>query len=175
MPNQTVFSLIYSHSISMDNHTNDFFAEVYKIRPSIIIGEILVFLSTCLLIPIFCSIIWYEKFGSDNKRTVLNKLAASICWCAILIEILVQIPEWIRYCFGPLPSFFCYLHLVFTNTLAIQVMLIFDAISILRYIFIFWLKNPYSFCDDFWTVFLNLWMFSFSLMSEIIFVILPGK
>ena len=175
MANQTLFLIDDSHNISKDNCANDFFCELYKIRPSIIIGEIFVFLSTCILIPTLYSIIQYEKFGSDNKRTVLNKLAASICWCAILIEILVQIPEWIRYCFGPLPSFFCYLHLVFTNTLAIQVMLIFDAISILRYIFIFWLKNPYSFWDDFWTVFLNLWMFSFSLMSEIIFVILPGK
>ena len=175
MANQTLFLIDDSHNISKDNCANDFFCELYKIRPSIIIGEIFVFLSTCILIPTLYSIIQYEKFGSDNKRTVLNKLAASICWCAILIEILVQIPEWIRYCFGPLSSFFCYLHLVIKNTLAIQLMLLFDAISILRYIFIFWLKNPYSFCDDFWTVFLNLWMFSFSLMSEIIFVILPGK
>ena len=163
-----------SINTSMDNHANEFFSEVYKIRPSIIIGVIITSVSICILIPVLYSIIWYEKFGSDKKRTVLNKLAGSVCWCTILVHVLVQIPELIRFCFGPFPTFICYLQLVFKNTLATQLMLIFDTISILKYIFIFWLKNPYNFCDDFWTVFLNLWMFAFSLMSQIIFANLPG-
>ena len=163
-----------SHNISLDNCENDFFSELYKIRPVAIIIEIFTFLSIGLLIPILYSIIWYEKFGSDKKRTVLDKLVGSVCWCIIVFYTLIQIPELFRIWFGPFPTLLCNLQLVIKNGLAIQLLLTFDTISILRYIFIFWLKNPYSFCDDFWTTFLNLWMFSFSLISQIVFVILPG-
>jgi hypothetical protein len=174
MADQTVLTMNNSDNNSLDNCANDFFTELYKIQPAVIIGLVLAFLSICIIIPIFYSIIWYEKFGSDKKRTVLNKLVGSVCWCIIFAYVFIQIPELIRYCFGPLPTFVCYLNLVIKNTLSIQLMLTFDAISILRYIFIFWLKNPYSFCDDFWTIFLNLWMFSLALISQIAFAILPG-
>ena len=162
------------HNISVDTYEEDFFSGLYKIRPSENIGVTLPLMSICILIPVLYSIIWYEKFGSDKKRTVLNKLVGSVCWYTIVVYMVVQIPELIRYCYGPLPTFLCYLHLIIKSTLAIQLMLIFDAISILRYIFIFWLKNPFNFSDDFWNVFINLWIFSFSLMSQIVFVILPG-
>ena len=174
MANKTFIPMDNLQNISVDNCENDFFSEVYTIRPSIIIGVILSSVSICIIIPVLYSIIWYEKFGSDNKRTVLNKLAGSVCWYTILLHVLIQIPELIRYCLGPLPSPFCYFHSVIKYVIAIQLMLIFDTISILRFIFIFWLKNPYRFSDDFWTVFLSLWIFSFSLMSQIVYVSLPG-
>ena len=174
MENQTVFGMDNLHNISADTYEEDFFPGLYKLRPSVIIGLFLTLISICVLIPVLYSIIWYEKFGSDKKRTVLNKLVGSVCWYTIVVYMVVQIPELIRYCYGPLPTFLCYLHLIIKSTLAIQLMLIFDAISILRYIFIFWLKNPYNFSDDFWNVFINLWISSFSLMTQIVFVILPG-
>ena len=98
MANKTFIPMDNLQNISVDNCENDFFSEVYTIRPSIIIGVILSSVSICIIIPVLYSIIWYEKFGSDNKRTVLDKLAGSVCWYTILLHVLVQIPELIRYC-----------------------------------------------------------------------------
>ena len=44
------------------------------------------------------------------------------------------------------------------NALAIKVILHLDSIVIIRYIFIFLLKNPMNFKDDFWCLFINLWV-----------------
>ncbi len=41
--------------------------------------------------------------------------------------------------------------------------------------YIFWLKDPASFNDDFWNCFLNIWIAGFSCISQFIFVYLPGK
>jgi hypothetical protein len=44
---------------------------------------IAVFLSVILsliVIPSLYGIIWFERFGSDSKKTLINQLFASICW-----------------------------------------------------------------------------------------------
>jgi hypothetical protein len=46
---------------------------------------------------------------------------------------------------------------------------------IFRYIFIFWLKNPAAFNDDFWSVFVNLWIFLFAWLSQIAVIFGPGR
>ena len=33
-----------------------------------------------VIVSALCFIIWFEKFGSDKKRTLINKLAALLCW-----------------------------------------------------------------------------------------------
>jgi hypothetical protein len=40
-------------------------------------------------------------------------------------------------------------------------------IMLIRYIFIFWLKNPAGFRDDFWSLFLKVWVTIFSWISVI--------
>ena len=157
------------------NNSSDFFSGVFEKRHSLTIGVVLSILSIFVYIPILLCVIWYEKFGSDKKRTVLNKLVASVCWSAIYSNLLCQIPEIIRYCFGPLPTLICCMHFVVKNVFAIQMILLYDAITVMRYLFIFWLKNPSSFCDDFWTTYINVWIFSFSLISQTAHVILPGN
>ncbi len=55
-----------------------------------------------LLCPIFCdgillgplalySIIWFERFGSDEKRTLLNMLFSMICWTCIGFCLCIQV------------------------------------------------------------------------------------
>jgi hypothetical protein len=60
-------------------------------------------------------------------------------------------------------------------TTAIHLMLLHDAAIIVKYIFIFHLKNPTVIQDDFWNLFINLWIFIVSLISQIIFQMLPGR
>ena len=44
-----------------------------------------------------------------------------------------------------------------------------------RYFFIFHMKNPTAVQDDYWTMFINMWVFGFVLISEIVYQALPGK
>ena len=73
--------------------------------------------TTCLTIsffgiffgPVFIySIIWYEKYGSDNKRTILNMYASMFCWEFLKFILFVQIPDTMRYIVGPLHYGVCY-------------------------------------------------------------------
>ena len=74
----------------------------------------------------------FEKFGSDNKRTILNKLVSSICFCSIVYFGILQPMEKMRYIFGRLPAWMCGLHFVVYNSIVVQFLLLCDAISIFR-------------------------------------------
>ena len=50
-----------------------------------------------------------------------------------------------------------------------------DAMLIIKYIFIFHLKNPTAVQDDFWTFWINLWTFAFFLLSTTVVNTLPGR
>jgi len=54
------------------------------------------------------SIIWFEKYGCDSKRTVLNRIASIICWTGFEYLFFIQIFETLRFVYGPLPKAFCF-------------------------------------------------------------------
>ena len=45
---------------------------------------------------------------------------------------------------------------------------------IVRYVFIFWLKNPACLLDDFWNWFLSVWIVGFSAVTQFVFMLQPG-
>ena len=51
---------------------------------------------TVLNIALYYGIIWFERFGSDKPRTLINQLFASVCWSGMFWMFLVQIPFVIR-------------------------------------------------------------------------------
>ncbi len=51
----------------------------------------------------------------------------------------------------------------------------FDAIIIVKYVFVFHIKNPTTIQDDFWTIFINLWIFIFDLIVLIVYAVWPGR
>ena len=114
---------------------------------------------------LYC-VIWYEKFGSDNKRTLINMLATLSCWTVIEILLAVEIPEIFRYVYGPLNPTFCHIHQFLRSRLYSDLLLQLDAVAIVRYISIFWLKNPAGLKDEFWIVFLNLFLKTFNIMTN---------
>ena len=103
---------------------------------------ILSIISGIVLIPFAYSIIWYEKFGSDKKRTLINKLVASLCWNEIAFFSTMQILYVVRFYFGPLPPFLCFWMFVIRKTIIINGIFTLNSMSLVRFIFIFWLKNP---------------------------------
>ena len=55
------------------------------------------------------SVIWFERFGSDNKRTLLNMLFSQMCWIIIGYIFIAQITEMARYVVGPMFGWVCFL------------------------------------------------------------------
>jgi hypothetical protein len=104
----------------------------------------------------------------------VNQTISSVCWSIVIWIVFVQIPEMIRYISNPFSSTFCFVHLLLKNALVMQATLLFDAAIIVRYLFIFWLKDPFHFQDDFWYLYVNLWILSFSLATQFIYLFLPG-
>jgi len=154
---------------------NDFFQELFENRPSKILSVIFSAVVAFLLIILVYGIAWHEHFGSDKKRTMINKLASSLCWTWFEWVILIQFPDMVRYIFGPFPHQLCYFQLALKNAIFTQALLYFDGIIITRYIFIFWLKNPTVFQDDFWNLLINIWIFGFVHIIQIIYYLMPGR
>ena len=65
-------------------------------------------------------IIWYEKYGSDKKRILVNRLLTSLCWTGIVVDIMVTPLDMLRYFYGPLPVQLCYFQLILKNVLNVQ-------------------------------------------------------
>ena len=122
----------------------------------------------------WCSIIWFERFGSDLKRMFVNQTISSVCWSMLTWIVFIQIPEMIRYFSKPFSTNCCFAHLLLKNALIVQAFLFFNASNVVRYLFIFRLKDPFNFQDDFWYLFANLWVVTFSLSSQFVYLYLPG-
>ena len=117
------------------------------------------FLFTLVICCLCAGIIWYEQFGSDLKRILINQLVSSFCWMALLGCILVVFADLLMYFFRPFPIWFCYLNVLTRNAVIMNLFLLLDSIIIVRYAFIFWLKDPLSFVDTFWCFFINVCSF----------------
>ena len=131
-------------------------------NPLLIISLLLSVLVTIFGPPLLFAVIWFERFGSDKKRTLLNMLVNMNCWTGIAFIILGQIPVIIIYTFGPLPVMFCLLHTTVRLSIICSILMIFNAIIIFRFIYIFKLKNPAAFRDNFWCLFVSLWIYIIS-------------
>ena len=92
-------------------------------------------------------IIYYERNGRFRYRTVLNQLFSSVCLAIFLFVQLIYIPESIRFMIGPLNKTICNILVVLKRILINDILLTFDAIAILRYVFIFQMPN-FAVIDD---------------------------
>ena len=79
-----------------------------------------------------------------------------------------------RYIFGPTPLFICNLNLFLKRTMTTQAMLFLDSIMLSRFVFIFILRNPTAFQDDFWSLFGNIWILAFCWIGQIVSEIMLG-
>ena len=119
------------------------------------------------------SIIWFEKYGNDTNRTLLNMFASLYCWALLEFIILVQISETARFLFGPLPGLVCYIQLFLRNSLVTVLFKNFMAAT--KYVFVFWLKNPAAFGNEYWCLFICIWSYFFSLVLRTIEFAMSSK
>ena len=67
----------------MKNYSGDFFSGLTEDKP---VKTFCLTFATLVsfVLPFFLySIIWFEHFGSDNKRTLINRFASLGCWTAM--------------------------------------------------------------------------------------------
>lgn len=126
-------------------------------------------------LPAFAAVIWFEKFGSDKKRTIINKLVSTMCYIAIFANVFVQGAFVARFTYGPLPPLPCFWICLAKRLFICTGLLIVDSISGIRYIFIFWLKNPAAFNDDFWHAFVSSWCLLMSFVFQMVRATIPGS
>ena len=145
-----------------DNHNS--FDELYRNRMSKILSILFSFTTAPFIVALFYGIVWYERYGTDNKRTLINKLVASQCWAFIQYYSVLQIIETITFIVGGSPSFVCFGQVMMKNSYKTQFLLFYYSFIIVQYLFIFWVKNPAAVNDDFWSHFVSMWIFGFSIL-----------
>ena len=102
------------------------------------------------LTPFLSAIIWYERFGSDNPRTLMNQLVAFTCWNAIVYNVLnIPLSIFIDF-FGPMSFGFCQFNFVLKNSIILHLVLLFTIIIFVKYLSMFMLKNPTEVTNNFW-------------------------
>ena len=101
---------------------NEFYFEgLDRTRPSKILFISLSIVLTVLSILASYGIIWFERFGSDQKRIFSNQVIALVSWSTIAWYILVQPVDIFLYFYRPLPEAFCLFQLLLKNALVFQV------------------------------------------------------
>ena len=153
----------------------DFFQGVYS-NTSFTPITILVFLMG-VIIGTFgpVSIIWYERNCDNRFRTVLNQMFARSAWYLLAYTILVYIPEGARFLVGPYSEFYCDFHVFFRNILWVAILLTLDCIVLLRYVFVFSLKNFAVICDDVLAMFFNLAILLIAIWGSFVKRFTPGN
>jgi hypothetical protein len=118
------------------------FTAVYEWNASKI-SEILVSLINIIVVtPFAYYIIWYERFGANHRRTLINQLAASICLYLVVYNVFVQSMDIAVTALGPFNFSFCHFRRFARSILIFQFTLITTAITIVKYIYIFVMKTP---------------------------------
>jgi len=166
MPSNDNYSI--SDNCYDDKDTNGFLRDLFKEQsiPVKVISVIFSTVGTIVLIPLTYGIIWYEHFGSDKQRILVNKFVSSLCWTFLEWLFFIQTFDIVSFIVGPMPNSICFTQVLLRNSIPLQVLLFMNGIAVTRYIFIFWLKNPTAFKDDFWSFFLNMWVVGYSLITE---------
>jgi hypothetical protein len=152
--------------MEIGNKTEDYFSGLFENRPSKIGVIVFSFILDAMNMLLAYGIIWYDRFGLDIKQNLMNRLISSLCWAAIIDVPMIHLIEIPRYFFGPKPVLFCFFQSVIKNAFKWQMLLLLDASILARYVFILWLKNPSAVNDDFWSVFINMWIVGVSLITN---------
>jgi len=121
-------------------------------RPSKTIIITVSFVLTIVNALLLYGVIWYQKFGPDRGRTVLDEIFTSFCWIC-MTALTIGITDAVRYIIGPFPKFLCSLILFIKGAIRMEIILFYDTLAIFRYILIFHRKNPMSLDEHFWNKF----------------------
>ena len=167
-------SISQNNSLCSENQiANNFYNLELEHNPFKHIFVIISILIIVVTVVVTTLIIWYEKFGSDKKRTIINQLVSLICWNLIYWCLFIQGAGIARFLYGPFNQTFCFWLVILRRTITTKIIILFDAITTIRFIFIFVLQNPGAFNDDFWSLFLNIWITGMCFVVQFVNASLP--
>jgi hypothetical protein len=159
----------------MENNTDINFKVLLQNHPSKIVSNILAVVTILVFVPLYYFLVWYEHNFQWHRRTLLNQLNAFFCQNIMCYLVFVMGGDILVSMINPLPAWYCHLQ-VFLKGLSVYLLIVtIDVILLVKYAFIFWLKNPASVPDGFWIVFLGFWITGFTCLSQIIYFYLPGR
>ena len=154
---------------------HDYFGGLMENRASKIGSVLFSQLGNCIALFLTFCIIWYEKFGNTEYKTVINRITEQTWWLVLAYYGTIQQIEIARYVFGPLPWTLCQLT-VFAKLFATMYgIVLLDIIIITRYLFIFWIRNPVSLNDELLGAFITMWALMVSFIVQFVLMMMPGK
>ena len=155
--------------------TNDYFENFYSTYASspTTVCVYIVGLVTGILGPI--SVIWYERNCGNRFRTVINQIFSATHWYLLLYTLLVYLPDGIRFLYGPYGETFCNIHGFIQNVLWASTLLSVDTMLVLRYIFVFHMRNFAVVNDDLLARILNLSIWTISVWGYVVRRLTPGN
>jgi hypothetical protein len=94
------FSLL--SKVSNETDTNNL-SVIENFNNNVVVDAHFIFAIVTIIVvtPLAFGIIWYEKFGSDKKRTLINKLFSSFCFGIIAWNLIIQTFTVVRFIHGP--------------------------------------------------------------------------
>jgi len=156
------------------NSSENFFPILLDNNPPKLLYVIFSILSVITFVPLYSSMIWYQKFGNEHKQTLINQLTAFMGWIIIFFLLFILPGSICIALASPLPGWFCHIQIVLRNTATTALIVTLDFIMLIKYAYIFWLKNPGAVHEDFWNCFLTLWIIGFSFGTQFSFLFWPG-
>ena len=130
---------------------------------------------TCIVTtPFYFLIMRFEK--NCHYRTLVNQMISSAMYTTLTHNTISMPLTMYVYFASPLNSpTFCKIYLIIHNIGAYHCLMLLDAMLIVKFIFVHFLKNPTAVQDDFWNLFLNMWVFGFQIITQTVIHTLPGK
>ena len=144
-----------------ENYPSKFFAIIFSIMGGLIVN------------PILYLIIQFER--DKHYRTLINQLLSVLIYATIFMTVVLHSLKLYHYTVGYMHWFFCFVDVFLKPISAMLNFLLLDAMCLIRYIFIFHLKNPNGMQDDFWKNFLVMWVLSFACLTNFTYYFLPGS
>ena len=156
------------------NIENDFFKDVFSYE-NLSATKICIFALGVLIGFIGAiGIIWYERHGINRFRTVINQMVATGAWC-LLFDLIICICDSFRFLNGPYGLMFCDIETFLKNALWSFQLITLDVILILRYIFIFYVKNFTDIKDDVLALILKLSILIVAIWASVVKRFTPGR
>ena len=164
----------FNETINITNNTN-MFENIYAFNWSMKLGIITSFINFLFFTPMFFAIAWYERYGTNQNRTLLNQLVSSICWVSIVQSCTILPLDIIVNLFGPLKLEYCTVYQVYRNSLSLNLLILITFITMVKYVYIFILNNPAGIHSEIWCLFINMFSTGFSFLAQAVFMFLPGR
>ena len=154
---------------------NNLFDNIYSLNWSMTVGILSTLINILCSTPLFFAIAWYERFGTNHNRTLLNQLVSSICWVTIVQNLTdLTLGILLNLC-GPFSVKFCTFFIWYKSSFYLYTLVLLICITTVKYACIFILQKPVGIHLEIWCLFINIFSIGFSILEQFVFLFLPGR